>query len=108
MTDPGRQKYSESTLRLAERYGIDPARLDAMLGSPGSAPSATPGVDQHMHQPNAVPPVQPTPPPVYPVKPVEPIRVQDPNIRPASASGNYVPPPKDIRAQGSTLSSPPR
>lgn len=30
---PGRDKYSESTLKLSERYGIDPARLDAMMSN---------------------------------------------------------------------------
>ena len=97
MTDPGREKYSESTLRLSERYGIDPARLDAILGKPredvgqGAEHSAT-FEDQRIHQPNIA----------------QQIPRAEPVMTSAPASTNIHTPPKDVRSTGSTLSNGPR
>jgi hypothetical protein len=89
MTDPGREKYSESTLKLSERYGIDPARLDAILGKPRDTASFE---DARIHQPNVAP---------------QAVRTE-PIITSAPASTNIHTPPKDIRSTGSALSSGPR
>src|SRR5687768_5445524 len=89
MTEPGREKYSESTLKLSERYGIDPARLDAILGKPRETASFE---DARIHQPNLS---------RQPLRP-------EPVITAAPASTNIHTPPKDIRSTGSTLSNGPR
>lgn len=98
--NPGRQHYSESTLKLSERYGIDPARLDAMLGKPKEGTA-----DQPIHQPNAAP-LSPVAAPMPPIT-AQPV-VAGPVISSAPSSTNYQTPPKQIRAEGSSLSSPPR
>jgi hypothetical protein len=103
MTEPGREKYSESTLKLSERYGIDPARLDAILGKPKDvAPSAVEPTrewieERRIHQPNAEPVVSKQPA----------VKVVEPNRSSASSATN-VHAAKDVRSQGSSLVNGPR
>jgi hypothetical protein len=112
MSDTGREKYSESTLKLAERYGIDPARLDAMLGKPkDDIAHGTPAVEptrewideRRIHQPNVeVPAQKPTP-----VIAKDPVKIVDPVINPAAAA-TPIRKVKDVRVEGSPLASGPR
>lgn len=114
MTEPGNDKYSESTLKLSERYGIDPARLDAILGKPKHEASVLPAIEptrewieeRRIHQPNVDPaatmkePMQTGPVSKEPL-PKEPVKIVDPVVA--------APPPpplrkvKDIRLEGSSL-----
>jgi hypothetical protein len=103
MTDPGREKYSESTLKLSERYGIDPARLDEILGKPKAEMPATKAVEptrewieeRRIHQPNVE---------ASPVRPKDPVKIVDPVIN-TSAASTPTRKVKDVRIEGSSLAS---
>lgn len=103
-----RPQFSPSTLKLSERYGIDPARLDAILGAPKEA--SVPAIHA------STPPTAPQDPskewiearrfetePAIPVVPAAPAPEIQPVVTPAAKPANVVI-PKDVRSTGSTLS----
>ncbi len=100
-SNPGREKYSESTLKLSERYGIDPARLDEILGTPKAEVPATPAVEptrewieeRRIHQPNVE---------ASTVRPKDPVKIVDPSIS-TSAASTPTRKLKDVRIEGSSL-----
>jgi hypothetical protein len=123
MTDPGtgpnRDKFSDSTLKLSERYGIDPARLDAIMGKPKEA-AETPATakplaaeptrewinEQRIHQPN-VEHVAPEPAIQAPsaTKPKEAVKIVDPIFPlPGTTQTRKV---KEIKVQRPPVTPPP-
>ena len=107
-------------MRLSERYGIDPARLDSMLGKPKET---APAIESAPAQPadptrewieerrfaqdsNVAAPVAAVPAPAVPVAatatPVQAV----PTISPAQPASN-VSIPKDVRSSGTPLSDRP-
>jgi hypothetical protein len=97
-----RPQFSPSTMRLSERYGIDPARLDAMLGKPKDAQAADASVASPATDPSrdwiesrrmstAAPVAGSTAAATTPI------------MTPAATTSN-VEVPKDVRSVGSTLS----
>jgi len=105
---PGRDKFSESTLKLSERYGIDPARLDAILGKPKEVAPSVAAVEptrdwieeRRIHQPNIDASTRPKEPIREPMR--DPVKIVDPVIN-TSAGSTPTRKVKDVRIEGSSL-----
>jgi hypothetical protein len=105
---PGRDKFSESTLKLSERYGIDPARLDAILGKPKEVAPSVAAVEptrewieeRRIHQPNIDASTRPKEPIREPMR--DPVKIVDPVIG-TSAGSTPTRKVKDVRIEGSSL-----